>query len=233
MSYIQSESESLLCTLHGKEESLLPVLCVFTILLTAVRTESTETTVTHICKIPSTSFHKQTRSWYWWFGALFRMRLRIALILPHIGGVFSLLSWAESRDCIQRETWCMGPYAGVDYNSLYLLVNSVVSYPFHTHYKGKGAEWGRSFLLVEHFCINLLIPKQPIGKRRVPRRGREGGELTLCIWIDILWSMGNHMCELTLTPCRSCGLNTHKMTMNLGSEKWESGRWEGGGLAEI
>jgi hypothetical protein len=20
------------------------------------------------------------------------------------------------RDCIQRETWCMGPYAGVDYN---------------------------------------------------------------------------------------------------------------------
>jgi hypothetical protein len=22
----------------------------------------------------------------------------------------------EARDCIQRETWCMGPYAGVDYN---------------------------------------------------------------------------------------------------------------------
>ncbi len=22
----------------------------------------------------------------------------------------------ETRDCIQRETWCMGPYAGVDYN---------------------------------------------------------------------------------------------------------------------
>jgi hypothetical protein len=25
-------------------------------------------------------------------------------------------------------SWCMGPYAGVDYNSPYLIVNSVVSY---------------------------------------------------------------------------------------------------------
>jgi hypothetical protein len=35
----------------------------------------------------------------------------------------------ESRDCIQRKTWCMGPYVGVDYNSPFLIVNSVVSYP--------------------------------------------------------------------------------------------------------
>jgi hypothetical protein len=30
--------------------------------------------------------------------------------------------------CIQRKTWCMDPYDGVDYNSPYLTVNSVVSY---------------------------------------------------------------------------------------------------------
>jgi hypothetical protein len=28
-----------------------------------------------------------------------------------------------------KKTWRMGPYAGVDYNSSYLKVNSVVSYP--------------------------------------------------------------------------------------------------------
>jgi hypothetical protein len=26
----------------------------------------------------------------------------------------------EARDCIQRKTWCMGPYAGVEYNNLTL-----------------------------------------------------------------------------------------------------------------
>jgi hypothetical protein len=34
----------------------------------------------------------------------------------------------------------MGSYAGVDYNSLYLTVNSEVIY---SHYKGKGMKWGR------------------------------------------------------------------------------------------
>jgi hypothetical protein len=29
----------------------------------------------------------------------------------------------------------MGPYAGVDYNSPYLIVNSIVIYALHTHYK--------------------------------------------------------------------------------------------------
>jgi hypothetical protein len=33
------------------------------------------------------------------------------------------------RDCIQRKTGCMGPFAGVDYISPYLIVNSVVNYP--------------------------------------------------------------------------------------------------------
>jgi hypothetical protein len=39
----------------------------------------------------------------------------------------------------------MGTYAGVDFNSSFLMGNSVVSYP---HYKGKGVEWARSLLLV-------------------------------------------------------------------------------------
>jgi hypothetical protein len=35
------------------------------------------------------------------------------------------------RDCIQRKTWCMGPYAGFDFDSPYLIVigSSFVSYP--------------------------------------------------------------------------------------------------------
>ncbi len=32
--------------------------------------------------------------------------------LPTVG----VSRYVSLRDCIQRETWCMGPYAGVDYN---------------------------------------------------------------------------------------------------------------------
>jgi hypothetical protein len=53
----------------------------------------------------------------------------------------------------------MEPYAGVDYSSPYLIVNSVVSYTYNTQEEGKGVEWGRSFLLVEHICICLVISK--------------------------------------------------------------------------
>jgi hypothetical protein len=35
------------------------------------------------------------------------------------------------RGCIQRKTWCMGPYAVVDHKASYLLVNSVVSSRIH------------------------------------------------------------------------------------------------------
>jgi hypothetical protein len=49
----------------------------------------------------------------------------------------------------------MGPYARVDYNSHYLKVKSAI----HPHYKGKGVEWGRNLLLVEHICICTLISK--------------------------------------------------------------------------
>ncbi len=31
-------------------------------------------------------------------------------------------------EAVFKETWCLGPYAGVDYNSPYLIVNSIVSY---------------------------------------------------------------------------------------------------------
>jgi hypothetical protein len=51
----------------------------------------------------------------------------------------------------------MGPYAGVDYNLPNLIVNSTVSYP--PPLQREGVEWGRSFLLVEHISICLLISK--------------------------------------------------------------------------
>jgi hypothetical protein len=40
-------------------------------------------------------------------------------------------------------------HTAVHYNSLYLIVNSFLSYP--PDYKGKGVEWGTSLLLVEPF----------------------------------------------------------------------------------
>jgi hypothetical protein len=75
----------------------------------------------------------------------------------------------------------MGPYAGVDYNSPYIIVNSLVSYP--PHYKGKGVKWGRSFLEVEYICICLLISKSTNRKRE--EYGEvvgNGGGLTLCLY---------------------------------------------------
>jgi hypothetical protein len=67
----------------------------------------------------------------------------------------------------------MGPYAKVDYNSLHLkIVNAEVSYPppFQRERSGVGADlsYGMSTF------ASLLIPKQPIGKGRVRRRGKEG-----------------------------------------------------------
>jgi hypothetical protein len=75
----------------------------------------------------------------------------------------------------------MGPYAGVDYNSLYLylIVKSTPWSAIHPQFKGKGVDWGRSFLLVEHVCICLLISKQTIGKGRVRRREGEGARADL------------------------------------------------------
>jgi hypothetical protein len=40
------------------------------------------------------------------------------------------------RDSFQRKIWCIGPYAGVDYNSPYLKVNSVASYPLPLRGRG-------------------------------------------------------------------------------------------------
>jgi hypothetical protein len=62
-------------------------------------------------------------------------------------------------------------YGGVDYNSPYLTVNSVVSYTASLQREKGGL--GRSLQLVEHICICLLIPRQPIGKGKKERRGRE------------------------------------------------------------
>jgi hypothetical protein len=92
----------------------------------------------------------------------------------------------------------MGPYAGVD--------KSTPRSAIHPHYKGKAVEWGRSLQLVEHICICLLIPKTTNRKRECLDLGiwwKKVREVTLYLSIDILWSMGNPMTELTLTPRRS------------------------------
>ncbi len=65
-------------------------------------------------------------------------------------------------------------------------------------------DWGRCLLLVVYIfsvCYsNFQNNKQEKGEGE---GAWKGWELTLCLWIDILWSMGNPMPELTLTPLRS------------------------------
>jgi hypothetical protein len=58
------------------------------------------------------------------------------------------------------------------YNSLYLIVNSVVSYPPLPQRERVG--WRRSLLLVEHTYICLLISKTTNRKRRSTEPRREG-----------------------------------------------------------
>jgi hypothetical protein len=50
---------------------------------------------------------------------------------------------------------------------------------------------------------NYSKMEQPVGKERVQGKGME---LTLCLGIDILWSMGNLMPELALTSIKGLGI---------------------------
>ena len=58
-------------------------------------------------------------------------------------------------------------YAGVDYNSNYLIVYFIVSYP---------PPQQRSLLLAEHFCICLLIFKTTNRKRESMEKGEDRDE---------------------------------------------------------
>ncbi len=125
----------------------------------------------------------------------------------------SAAAFPDTETVLKKKTWCMGPgtHAGVDYNSLDLIVNSVVSYP--PPIQKTGVEWGRSLILDEHFCICLLSSKQPIRKGRVWKREREGARA-------YLKSLNRHFMEHGQTPCLSyfnptLYLDSHKMTMNL------------------
>jgi hypothetical protein len=67
----------------------------------------------------------------------------------------------------------MGPYAGVDYNSSYLMVNSVVGYPPSLPREGVGV--GKISFLVEHIYICLLISKTGfLWKHKYREGGWEG-----------------------------------------------------------
>jgi hypothetical protein len=81
----------------------------------------------------------------------------------------------HNRDCIHRKTWCMGPYAGVDYNSLYLIVNSVVTGQLCTP-TTKGKVWSGKdlFYWLSTFVSRLLISKEKYGEG-------EGKGCTLCL----------------------------------------------------
>ncbi len=88
----------------------------------------------------------------------------------------------------------MGPYAGVDYKSPYLIVNSVVSYPPKLQ-RERGGVGKISPIDWVH-----LYPSDPP-------------------WFPNVFyvSMGNPMPELTFTLLRIAGFNSHKISMNLDS----------------
>ncbi len=119
--------------------------------------------------------------------------------------------------CIQRKTWGIGPYAGVDYESSYLIVNSVVSYlPPLTRERG---EMGKiSPISWAHLYLSTNFQNTSTKKEG----GGEGWELTSCLWIDFpgAWSSP---CLSWLQPHCVAGFNSHnKMTMNLGSVTYEN-----------
>jgi hypothetical protein len=91
----------------------------------------------------------------------------------------------EANITVQRpnskRTWRMGPYAGADYN-LTLSHSRLRSSAFHIN---KG---------VNEFFPNFTKMEHGIGGG-----GREGWE-PFFLRIDILWSMGNPIPEMTLTP---------------------------------
>jgi hypothetical protein len=69
----------------------------------------------------------------------------------------------------------MGPYAGVDYNSLYLIVNSVVSYAPPLQ---RGKVWSGKHLSywLSTFVARLLISMITNRKRKSTKKGKGRGE---------------------------------------------------------
>ncbi len=99
----------------------------------------------------------------------------------------------ETWGCVQRKT-C----AGVDYNSLYLIVNSVVSYatPLQRERSGVGKI---SPIGWAHLYLSANFQNRIFMSTQVQSRGRERDEhweLTLRLGIDIAWwIMENPMSE--------------------------------------
>jgi hypothetical protein len=61
------------------------------------------------------------------------MRSTSAAQQPTKKVAFSLMQRLYSK-----KTWCMGPFAGVEYNSTYLIVNSIVTAPLQRERGGVG-----------------------------------------------------------------------------------------------
>jgi hypothetical protein len=78
-----------------------------------------------------------------------------------------------TRDCIQRKAWGMGPYAGVDYYSHYLNVNSVVSYPLPLQ-KESGREGKISPIGWAHLYLFANVQNNKLQKGEYGERGRKG-----------------------------------------------------------
>ncbi len=77
---------------------------------------------------------------------------------------------------------------------------------FHPNCKGKGVVWERvpyGWAQLNQSVDFQNIFFMSIGKEEYKEGGGLGWELSLCLRIDILWSSGNPMPELTLTPLHS------------------------------
>ncbi len=84
--------------------------------------------------------------------------------------IMSIQYILEPETAFKEKHGIMRPMQDLAITHLISYVNFVVSYP--TPYKGKGVEWGRSLLLVEHIFICLLISKTGF---LCKQKYREGG----------------------------------------------------------
>jgi hypothetical protein len=88
-----------------------------------------------------------------------------------------------------RNVGKMGPHARADYNLtlLYLIVDS--SLAFHPNYEEKRVGWGRSFFLVGHISICLLISIAYVNREAESTKKGEGR------WWELTLSLKRHFME--------------------------------------
>jgi hypothetical protein len=84
---------------------------------------------------------------------------------------------------------------------LTIIYNSVVRYPPPLQRERGGVE-KISLIGWAHLYLSANFQNPILCKHKYREVEGKGWELTLCLWIDFSWSMGNPIPELTMTPIK-------------------------------